>query len=100
MTVGPQGPPARRHGQDPQAYLGCVFTQHRRDDQGHPIRDHAFTTSVASFDSSDAFSPRLRQEAIRRGLGLAARVVFLVDGAAGLARLDRLCFPTALEIVD
>lgn len=82
------------------AYLGCVFTQHHRDTEGHPIRDHASTTYVASFDTSDAFGPRLRQEAIRRGLGQAGRVVLLVDGASGLERLGRLCFPTALQIVD
>ena len=26
------------------AYLGCVFTQHQRDEKGHPVRDHESTT--------------------------------------------------------
>lgn len=26
------------------AYLGCVFTQHKRDEEGHPVRDHESTT--------------------------------------------------------
>jgi len=42
----------------------------------------------------------LRQDAIRRGLALALQVVLLIDGAAGLAKMGRLCFPTALQIVD
>jgi len=53
------------------AYLGCVFTQHKRDEKGRPIRDHESTTYVSSFGSIDEFGPMLRQEAIRRGLPLA-----------------------------
>ncbi len=66
-----------------QVYLGCVFTQHRTDDQGHPVRDYESTTYVSSFQSIDAFGPLLRQEALRRGLGSAGKVVVLIDGAAG-----------------
>ena len=29
------------------AYLGCVFTQHRRDEQGRPVRDYQSTTYVS-----------------------------------------------------
>lgn len=82
------------------AYLGCVFTQHRRDEEGRPVRDYESTTYLSSFGSIDEFGPALRQEAIRRGLGGAPQVVLLIDGAAGLANMGRLCFPTALQIVD
>jgi hypothetical protein len=82
------------------AYLGCVFTQHKQDEEGHPIRDHDSTTYVSTFSSIDAFGPLLRQEAIRRGLALAVQVVLLIDGANGLANMGRLCFPTATQIVD
>lgn len=82
------------------AYLGCVFTQHERDEEGHPIRDHDSTTYVSTFGSIDEFGPLLRQEAIRRGLALAMQVVMLIDGATGLANMGRLCFPTAIQIVD
>ncbi len=82
------------------AYLGCVFTQHKRDEEGHPIRDHDSTTYVSSFDSIDEFGPLLRQEAIRRGLALAMQVVLLIDGATSLANMGRLCFSTAIQIVD
>ncbi len=82
------------------AYLGCVFTQHQRDEKGHPVRDHESTTYVSTFGSIEQFGPLLRQEAIRRGLGLAMQVVLLIDGANGLANMGRLCFRTAIQIVD
>lgn len=82
------------------AYLGCVFTQHKQDDEGHPVRDYESTTYVSSFAPIDEFGPCLRQEAIRRGLALASQVVLLIDGATGLANMGRLCFPTAIQIVD
>lgn len=82
------------------AYLGCVFTQQKTNEDGSPIRDHDSTTYVSSFESIEEFGPMLRQEAIRRGLALAKTVILLIDGAAGLANMGRICFPTALQIVD
>jgi hypothetical protein len=82
------------------AYLGCVFTQHKCDEKGHPVRDYDSTTYVSTFGSIDEFGPMLRQDAIRRGLPLALQVVLLIDGAAGLANMGRLCFPKATQIVD
>ena len=82
------------------AYLGCVFTQTKTDEKGRPMRDHASTTYVSTFASIEEFGPMLRQEAIRRGLALAGQVVLLVDGAAGLANMGRLCFSNAIQIVD
>jgi hypothetical protein len=82
------------------ANLGCVFTQHKRDEKGHPIRDYESTTYVSTLGSTDEFGPILRQEAIRRGLALALQVVLLIDGAASLANMGRLCFSSAIQIVD
>jgi len=82
------------------ANLGCVFTQHQVDAEAHPIRDPDSTTYVSTMGPVEEFGPLLRQEAIRRGLGLAVFVVLLIDGAEGLAHMGRLCFPTAVQIVD
>ena len=30
------------------AYLGCVFTRHQTDENGHPVRDYQSTTHVSS----------------------------------------------------
>src|SRR5271155_3676256 len=83
-----------------QVYLGCVFTQHRTDDQGHPVRDHESTTYVSSFKPIAAFGSLLRQEAIRRGMGSAGQVVLLIDGAAGLEHMGKDCFKDSVQIVD
>jgi hypothetical protein len=82
------------------AYLGCVFTQHTTDEEGHPVRDYESTTYVSSFGSIEEFGPALRQDAVRRGLALALQVVLLIDGAESLAKMGRLCFATAIQIVD
>ncbi len=92
---GPDGKAKTR-----MANLGCVFTQHQVDDEGHPIRDPNSTTYVSTMGSIEEFGPLFRQEAIRRGLALATFVVLLIDGAEGLANMGRLCFPAAIQIVD
>lgn len=83
-----------------QVYLGCTFTQHGRDEKGHPVRDPDSTTYVSGLQSIDEFGPCLRREALRRGMGAAQQVVVLIDGAAGLANMGRQNFPGALQIVD
>ena len=83
-----------------QVYLGCVFTQHRIDAEGHPVRDWDSTSYVSSFQPSDEFGVCLRQEAIRRGMGAAGKVVLLIDGATGLENLGRSNFKDSLQIVD
>jgi hypothetical protein len=83
-----------------QAYLGCVFTQHRVDEKGHPVRDWESTTYVSSFKSIDEFGPCLRREALRRGMGRAGKVVLLIDGAAGLENRGKQNFKDCVQIVD
>lgn len=96
-----------RKGQQPDgtaktrsAYLGCVFTQHKTDEKGHPVRDYASTTYVSNMGPLEDFGPLLRQEAIRRGMGQAQKTVLLIDGASGLENMGRLNFKDALQIVD
>jgi hypothetical protein len=82
------------------AYLGCVFTQHETDEKGHPVRDYESTTYVSNMGPLEEFGPLLRQEAIRRGMGQAQKVVFLVDGAEGLENMGHLNFKDAIQVVD
>jgi hypothetical protein len=81
-------------------YLGCVFTQHRRDQDGSPLRDHDSTSYLASFECAEDFGIRLRREARRRGSGTAKEVVVLMDGAAALEKLGSINFPGCQRIVD
>lgn len=83
-----------------QAYLGCVFTQHKTDEKGRPIRDWESTTYVSSLQSIHEFGPCLRQDALRRGMATAGQVVLLIDGAVGLQNMGKNCFKDSIQIVD
>jgi len=98
--VGRKGKQPDGKAKTRQVYLGCVFTQHRRDEKGRPVRDWDSTTYVSSFKPSDQFGPLLRQEALRRGMGSAAKIVVLIDGANGLGNMSRKNFKDCLQIVD
>jgi len=98
--AGRKGKQADGQAKTRQVYLGCVFTQHRVDEQGRPVRDWESTTYVSSFKASNEFGPLLRQEALRRGMGSAGKVVLLLDGANGLENLGKLNFKDGVQIVD
>jgi hypothetical protein len=82
------------------AYLGCVFTQHKCDKKGRPVRDHESTTYISNLGPLEDFGPLLRQEAIRRGMAHAQKVVLLIDGAVGLENMGQQNFRDALQVVD
>jgi hypothetical protein len=98
--AGRRGKQADGKAKTRQAYLGCVFTQHRIDEEGHPVRDWESTSYLSSFKPIEQFGPLLRQEAFRRGYGTAAQVVVLIDGANGLANMAKLNFNGCIQIVD
>ena len=98
--VGRAGKQADGTAKTRQAYLGCVFTQHRVDEKGRPVRDWASTTYISSMESSDVFGPMLRREALRRGMAYADKLVLLIDGASGLENLGLINFKDAIQIVD
>jgi hypothetical protein len=81
-------------------YLGCVFTQHKCDKEGRPIRDHESTTYVSSFGDSGEFGLTLRKEALRRGWATVGLLILLIDGASGLEKLGQINFPGCIQIVD
>lgn len=80
--------------------LGAVFTQHRTDKEGHPVRDYESTSYVASYAPAAQFSLLLRAEARRRGVACAAQVIFLSDGAAWAEEIAGQCFAGCVSILD
>lgn len=98
--VGRAGKQADGSAKTRSAYLGCVFTQHHTDEKGCPVRDYESTTYVSNLGPLEDFGPMLRQEAIRRGVGQAQKVVLLIDGAPGLEHMGHLNFRDAIQIVD
>jgi hypothetical protein len=83
-----------------EAKLGCVFTQTNTTEKGKPIRDHESTSYVGTFGDCREIAILLRQEALRRGVGKAGKVVFIGDGAAWIWKNCELTFPKAVQILD
>ena len=80
--------------------LGCVFTQHASDKDGHPLRDPDSTSYVASLSRSDDFGIMMLDEARRRGLADAQTSVVIGDGAKWIWNTARMNFPAAIQILD
>jgi len=97
---GRRGQPADGTAKTRQAYLGWVFTQHRVEQEGHPVRDWEPTTDVLSCQSIEEIGPVLRPETLRRGLASAGKAVLLIDGAVGLENIGRLNFKERVQSVD
>ena len=98
--LGRKGKQAEGKAKSRQVYLGCVFTQHKVDEKGRPVRDWESTTYVSSFKSIDDFGPLLRQEGLRRGMATAKQIVLLIDGASGLKNMGKQNFKGCVQIVD
>ena len=80
--------------------LGCVFTQTPLDSDGHPVRDEGATTYTGAIENSTDFGYRIRAEALRRGMGQAARTAVITDGAAYNHTIVREHFAHATHIID
>ena len=64
------------------------------------MRDPKSTTFTGAIEDSATFGWRIYEEALRRGLLQAKRVIVLGDGAEWIKNLAQLHFPDALRIVD
>jgi hypothetical protein len=83
-----------------EAKLGCVFTQTAFDADERPIRDDAATSFVGQIEDAQACGRRMYDEAVRRGLYQAKRVVVITDGAEWIRNQAALHFSQATHIVD
>lgn len=97
---GRRGKQADGSAKTREVKLGCVFLQTEVDADGHPVRKEHSTTYVGSFEGAAEFGLLLRQEARRRGLGRAMKVVFIGDGAAWVWEVARVNFAGAILILD
>jgi hypothetical protein len=97
---GRRGKAADGKARTREVKLACLFTQTTVDDDGHPVRDPASTTYLATFEPAGRFGQLLNAEARRRGCEHARQVTVLGDGAAWIWNLAGQLFPAATEIVD
>lgn len=80
--------------------LGCVFLQTEVDEKGHPVRQADSTSYIGSFEGAAEFGLLLRQEAQRRGMAQATKVIVIGDGAAWVWEVARVNFGGAILILD
>ena len=98
--VGRKGKQADGSAKTREAKLGCVFTQTTVNEKGFPVRDPESTTFVGAIERVEAFGWRIYEEAVRRGLEHAQRVVVLGDGAEWVKGVAEMHFPGAIPIID
>jgi hypothetical protein len=67
---GPDGAARTR-----EVKLAAFFTQTVTDQEGHPLRDPASTTYLASLVCSDEFGPLARRAALQRGMAQARQLI-------------------------
>lgn len=75
-------------------------TTAKEPETGRPWRDLDSTTYLATIAEAGTFGTLLRNEARRRGLGLAQKVVYIGDGAEWVWRQAADKFPYAIQILD
>jgi hypothetical protein len=103
VTAETEGRPGK--GEDGRARtrevkLACLFTQTAVDDNGHPVRDPASSSYLATFGAAAQFGILMAAEARRRGAGHIRQLTVLGDGAVWIWNLADGLYPAATQIVD
>ena len=80
--------------------LAVFFTQDKLDTDGHPVRDRASTSVIATFEPASVFAGLVKAEAIRRGADHIRQFTIIGDGAAWIWGIATAKFPEATQIVD
>ena len=80
--------------------LAVFFTQDKLDTDGHPVRDRASTSVIATLEPASVFAGLVKAEAIRRGADHIRQFRIIGDGAAWIWGIATAKFPEATQIVD
>jgi hypothetical protein len=99
-TQGRQGKHPDGRARTREVKLAALFTQTTTTEDGHPIRDHASTSYLATFDTSETFGRLTKAAAIERGYDQLRQTVILGDGARWIWNLADKHFANATQIVD
>jgi hypothetical protein len=99
-TEGRPGKGADGRARTREVKMAAVFTQTTLDDDGHPVRDPASSSYLATFAPAPGFGVLMAAEARRRGAGRIRQLTILGDGAAWIWNLAARHFPEATQIVD
>lgn len=98
--VGRAGKQADGSAKTREVKLGGVFLQTEIDKEGQPVRKEDSTSYIGTVAPAAEFGTLLRQEARRRGLAHATKIIFIGAGAAWVWELARSNFWGAILILD
>jgi hypothetical protein len=99
-TAGRDGKGEDGRARTREVKLGVFFTQDKLDADGHPVRDRASTSIIATFEPASVFAGLVKAEGIRRGADHVRQFTVLGDGAAWIWAIATAKFPQATQIVD
>jgi hypothetical protein len=99
-TAGREGKGEDGRARTREVKMAVLFTQDRLDADGHPVRDRATSSYVATFEPAAAFARLVKAEGIRRGADHVRQLTVIGDGAAWIWTLAAAAFPEATHIVD
>jgi hypothetical protein len=86
-TAGRDGKGEDGRARTRKVKMAVFFNQHELDDDGHPVRDRASSSYIASFETAGVFADLVKAEGIRRGAEQIRQLTFIGDGAAWI------CYP-------
>jgi hypothetical protein len=99
-TAGRAGKGEDGRARTREVKLGVFFTQDELDKDGHPVRNRASTSVIATFEPAPVFADLVKAEGIRRGAGHVRQFTVLGDGAAWIWGIATAKFPEATQVVD
>lgn len=99
-TAGRNGKGPDGRARTREVKLAALFTQTKTSPDGHPIRDPASTSYLATFNNSEQFGTLTKAAALERGHDRLRQTVVLGDGARWIWTLADKHFPNATQIVD
>ncbi len=99
-TAGRDGKGEDGRARTREVKLAVFFNQHTLDKHGHPVRDRASSSYIATFEPAIVFADLVKAEGIRRGAEHARQLTIIGDGAAWIWNLAAATFPEATCIVD
>jgi len=99
-TAGREGKGPDGRARTREVKLAVFFTQDKLDKDGHPVRDRASTSVIATFEPAATFGNLVRAEGIRRGADQVRQLTVIGDGAPWIWNIAAAKFPEATQIVD
>jgi hypothetical protein len=99
-TAGREGKGEDGRARTREVKLAVFFTQDTLDNDGHPVRDRASTSVIATFEPAATFGGLVQAEGIRRGAEHVRQFTIIGDGAAWIWGIATAKFPEATQVVD